>query len=341
MTKLLTTINDLHLGAKRTGGTTPTSAEALRRYLLDEFRDLINNVNTDLLINGDWLDAFWIDLRDLLQVYDITCNWLLKHPELRLYASRGNHDVAKDSTKTSSFDFLVSLLEGRFGAQVFPILAPTALPEHDAYVIPHLVNQETFDAALSTVPEVSYLYLHCNYDNEFAVHADHSLNLSEAQAKALPVKHTIIAHEHQAKTALDGKVVVVGNQFPSSIADCLNNATKHYLVGTDRVCWWEAARDFAEQDWRNLENGPRFVRVVGEASAQQASDVVAAIARFRAATDAFVVTNAVQIAGLSDGDQLSSSLEQITSFSVLEALLEILTPAEGATVKKLLEGSNA
>lgn len=339
--KTLTTINDLHLGARRTGGTTIASSDKLRWYLLDQYKTLLGCIKTDLLINGDWLDTFSIDLRDLLQVYDITCEWLIANPTLKFYPAAGNHDRSKDSTKTSSFDFLSGLLSRRFPSQVFPINEPMALPDHNAYVIPHVINQETFDAAIAAVPPVDTLYVHANYDNDFAVHADHSLNLALWQARALQVKTIVFGHEHQAKTAMNGKVLVVGNQFPSSIADCLGNSEKSYLVGTERVECWSAPGSFEEQDWQNLSNGPQFVRVVGKARSDQAGDVVAAIARFRATSDAFVITNAVEIAGLDDNESISSNLEQINNFSVLGALLEILSEEEGAVVKQLLEKQNA
>ncbi len=348
MIKKLAVINDLHLGAKREGGTTAASAAALREYLLLRYQSLLDVTELDLLINGDLFDTFSIDLGDLLKAYDITCAWLEKTDRI-LLLSNGNHDIAKDSTKTSSFALFAGLLERAYPDKVKVINDPTVLPEYDACVIPHLINQETFDAAIEAVEPCSKLYLHCNYDNPFAVHSDHSLNLSEAQAKKLPVEFIIFGHEHQAKTALQGKVIIVGNQFPSSVADCLGNDKKFMLVGLTLMEVWAHAYatqgllpvNFQEQDWQNLQNGPRFVRVTGKASAQQAGDVIAAIARFRATSDAFVITNAVEIAGLDDNESLSVSLEQIKAFSVMDALLEILTPEEGAVVKKLMENDRA
>lgn len=350
----VTIINDLHLGAKRSGGTTPQSALALREYLLGWYAELLSIAQEDLLINGDFLDAFEIDLGDLLKVYDLTCDWLHEHPMSDLIIGRGNHDISKDSSKTSSFDMLCGLLKRRFDPQVTIVTEPTLLrfPGCTAYMIPHVTDQNTFDQALLAVPEVDYLFLHCNYDNMFAVQADHSLNLSVEQAKALPVSTIVIAHEHQAKIALKGKVQIVGNQFPSSVADCLGNDFTGVNVKWagrisdsghfERFCSMNLQEGvFAEQGWQNLTEGPQFVRVTGKASAQQASDVIAAISRFRASSNAFVITNAVQIEGVDDEEMILASLEELQGFSVLSALLEILTPEEGVTVKKLLEKQHA
>lgn len=350
----LTILNDLHLGAKRTGGTTPQSALALREYLLGYCYELLQSIEYDLLINGDFLDSFEIDMGDLLKIYDMFCDWLHDHPMSELIIGRGNHDISKDSSKTSSFDLLASLLKRRFSERVVIVTAPKLLNFSycTAYMIPHLINQDAFDRALLDVPAVDYLFLHCNYDNMFAVMADHSLNLSVEQAKALPVGTIVIGHEHQAKIALKGKVQIIGNQFPSSVADCLGNMT----FGPDDVKWywqiidgnesfrsqcWRSAGSFAEQDWQNLTEGPQFVRVTGKASAQQAGDVIAAISRFRGTSNAFVITNAVQIKGLEDSPLISASLEELQAFSVMPALLELLTADEQQIIKKLLEKQNA
>lgn len=336
--KTLFCANDLHLAAKRSGGTTTLSALALREYLLQSFKNLLSQVDGDLIINGDWLDSYTVDSGDLLRTYEITCDWLCKGH--KLWCSRGNHDAVVDSTKTSSFDLLVSLLEHRFPEQVFGISEPTAIPEHDAYVIPHLINQAAFDEAVSNVPGVKTLYLHVNFDNFFALQADHSLNLTVEQAKSLPVEKIIIAHEHTGRSELNGKVLVVGNNFPSSISDCLNNTEKSYLKGWERKVFWRASDSFVEQDWQALASvseNAEFVRVTGKATSAQAADVIAEISKYRATSSAFVVSNAVEIAGLDDNTTLSLSQEQITSFSVLDALTELLDKDENAIIKSLLE----
>jgi hypothetical protein len=165
--------------------------------------------------------------------------------------------------------------------------------------------------------------------------------MSLDQAMRANCKHVIFAHEHQQKRALGGKVVVIGNQIPSSVSDCLGNDTKRLLqisgaaIGFKEV--WSREGNYAEQDWRSLRDGPeKFIRVVGEASAAEAADVVSAIAKFRNKAKALVITNAVKIEGVADGEQIQVTLEQVKAFDVLGALLECLDEREQGVVKKLL-----
>jgi hypothetical protein len=101
----------------------------------------------------------------------------------------------------------------------------------------------------------------------------------------------------------------------------------------------EEDKVFTRVDWRNLDTDPgyQFIRVEGTATAEEAAEVVDAVARFRAKSEAYVVTNAVKVEGVAAFDELAEmSLEQITAFNVLDALLEELSEEEGKVVKELL-----
>jgi len=342
----LTILNDWHIGAVRSAGTTPATAYQLRLDLLRQFEETLYSIDSDLMILGDLFDGPDISKADLLRTYRILDDWLVRTGK-SLWLVNGNHDLSKNSTNYSSFEFLAALLstEGAYAGSVHHITEGTLTPH--GYVIPHVANQDLLNVELSKVPECGYLFLHCNYNNGFAAESDHSLNLSREQAEALPVQHIIFAHEHQARVELGGKVVVIGNQVPSSVSDCLNNDIKSLLrihgpsefqdCGT-----WQAEGDFAELDWRDLhDTGARFIRTVGEATAAEAAQVVNAISRFRSTSSALVITNAVKIEGVADGEQLTLSHEQVTSFNVREALREYLTDEENNKIDKLKEAHHA
>jgi len=335
----LTILNDVHIGAQRSAGTTPTTAWQLRQYLLEEFEKLVNCAGS-LVILGDLFDTGHVPMADLLRTWEI----LRRHCSsgAPLYLVQGNHDLEKTLTTLSSFQFLCKLLQAEFPT-VTIVDSPQPTHNGSTYIVPHLANQELFDLALQAVPKCDYLLLHCNYNNGFATESDHSLNLSLEQAAALPVKHIIFAHEHQARTALNGKVFVCGNQIPSSVADCLGNAAKYLTEigpkGLTRVETWNRKGNYSEQDWQSLsDDGSKFIRVVGEASADEAAAVVSAISKFRSKSKALVITNAVQVEGTADGEQIQVSLEQVKSFDVLGALLECLDEREQGVVRKLLAG---
>ena len=341
--KTLFNINDLHLGAIRSGGTTPFSAYQLRNYLHEQFVALLDFCSGgDLIINGDLFDTNSIPMVDLWNTYTSLDNWLVLNPQANLYLPRGNHDAAKNITNLSSFDLLCKLLALAFPERVFAITETHYIADHDAYVIPHLQNQDLFDAALAAIPACRYLFVHVNYDNHFAVNSDHSLNMPLKQAAACKAGKIIFGHEHLHKVALNGKVLIVGNQFPSSVSDCLGNEEKLMLKitqdGIEHITTWRAADSFKEIDWRELTlagEQPQFVRVTGEADAAHAAEMVSAISRYRAKSTSFVVTNAVRVEGASDEEGIKLTHEALSTFDVRTALMELLTPEEKTCIEKL------
>lgn len=342
----LAILNDWHIGAIRSAGTTPTTAHQLRLDLLQQFEETLYDINSDLMILGDLFDGPDISKQDLFRTYQVLDDWLGRTGK-SLWLVNGNHDLSKRSDTFSSFQLLAALLsaEGAYAGTVTHVVEGHYIKGYDTYVIPHVANTDLFNLELSKVPACTYLCVHANYDNGFAVESDHSLNMSEAQAKAVRAEHIIFAHEHQQKTALQGKVVITGNQQCSSVSDCLNNSSKQYASITDEglefTTTWSARGDFSEQNWRALTDTGRFIRVVGEATAAEAGAVISAISRFRASAQALVITNAVKIEGVNDAAQLELSHEEISAFSVLEALRPMLDEGENKKITTLLEKQNA
>ena len=132
-------LNDIHLGVQRSAGTTPASALQLRQWLQASFRNFIRNMNEPLIINGDLFDSFSADNVDVLDCFHTLSTCAERNA---LYLVAGNHDLAKDSNKLSSFEWLASVLRTIHPNSVFTIMAPTWLRSRGIYVIPHLVNQQ-------------------------------------------------------------------------------------------------------------------------------------------------------------------------------------------------------
>jgi len=339
----LAIFNDVHAGANRTGGTTPQTAWQIRQDLLQQFEEALYQVDGDLMILGDLFDGPDIPKPDFLRTFLVLQDWL-NRTSGQLYLLPGNHDLSKSSTTMSAFQLLGALLGAAGGERVKYMAEPGATPY--GYVIPHLANQDLFNAALAQVPKSPLLFVHCNYDNKFAVESDHSLNLSREQAEKLPVEHIVFAHEHIGREELGDKVVIIGNNWPSSVSDCLGNATKRRLVvdidaaGEPQLSFvetWRAEGDYSEQDWRELEDKGRFIRAVGSATAAEADLLVKTLSRFRRDAKALVITNAVKLEGVADAAQLQLSHEEVTNFNVREALRELLEPAENEKIDRLLE----
>lgn len=344
MTPLYIT-NDWHLGAVRSGGTTPATAYQLRQDLLSEFESMLNNiaVDGDLALNGDLFDGPNISMADLASTMQSLVNWLMRTGRM-LYAVTGNHDISKNSTNYSSFEFLAKMLQAQFPEQVRHVFGGEWIRDN-IYVVSHVPNQDIFNLELEKVPKCDYLLLHCNYNNHFAQESDHSLNLSETQAMASSASKILLGHEHQQRSELGGKVVVVGNPRPSSISDCLGNGTKRMLKITDAgmefIETWKAEGDFSEQDWKDLKDEGRFIRITGTADPEEASRVVDVIARFRRDSNARVVSNAVKIGENDTSAEMVLTHEEVTSFNVMGALREFLGPDDAAEVDKIMKEHNA
>jgi hypothetical protein len=341
--KPLYVINDLHLSAIRSGGTTPATATKLRESILTRFKELLAICDSDVLVNGDFADTYKMVPADLLDAYHTIVDWLqLGH---KFYAIPGNHCLSKSTLDLSSFELLFRLLESQFPEQISLHMQPEAIRD-GMYVLGHVPNQELLNIELAKVPACSYLFVHANYDNKFAVKSDHSLNISKEQAEESKASTIIFGHEHQGKVALAGKVIVVGNQIPTSVSDCLGNSQKYMLriedSGISKLPVWQAEGDFVEVSWRDLggySSLARFIRVIGTAGAEEAATAVSAIAKFRAVSPALVITNAIQIAGKDLDTQ--ETLETLQGFDMLAAILEALTAPEKLKIQTLYEKHNA
>ncbi len=352
---MITILNDVHLGAKRKSGTTPQSQQDLSDYLLSTFSLQVQSATGKLVIAGDLFDSFEVDSNTVLQAYLTLENHLANGAYLALIA--GNHDWSPRGDKLSSFHLLAGLLKATYPGHITLIdkaLTLVDLPT-GTFAIPHMPNQDVFDLELERAidigPTVQNLILHANYANGFCDHSDHSLNVSREVAERFAAKgiRLIFAHEHQAKQDFGGMVFVMGNQMPSSIADCLGNDAKYMHILNDnggihtQQTWRRFdAEGYAEIDWRELELNPSgdkgFIRVTGSAGAGEAEAVVNAISKYRAKSTSFVVTNAVRIAGMADMSAMGEvAAESIKTFDVLTALLEELDDRERKVVKEMLE----
>lgn len=344
-------LNDLHVGASRKAGTTPASQAALSEYIHQNFEALINATDEDhIVINGDLFDWFEVPGTDLIRTFSVIDRWFMKGRQAQhLTLIAGNHDYNPRGDKVSSFHLLAHFLKVRRGMSVDVIDHTRGFSRvaDRVWAIPHMPNQDLFDIELSRAmaDRGDILLLHANYDNNFAVESDHSLNVSREIAGQLVDRGwtLIFGHEHQVRVT--ESIVIPGNQVPTSVADCLGCKGKYYLTLSGKETqlreWLNLEEDrvFTRTDWRNLDADPgyQFIRVEGTATAEEAAEVVDAVARFRAKSQAFVVTNAVKVEGVAAFDELAEmSLEQITAFNVLDALLEELSEEEGKVVKELL-----
>lgn len=363
-------LNDIHLGVQRSGGTTPASREALRSYLFGAFKATLDNSNqTHLCILGDLFDTFEVEGRDWVECYMILSGWLNRYPDLRfLTLVAGNHDHSPKAQRVSSFEMLCRVLNEQFGPEQVKVVGIDAGAEIEPniHALAHCSNQDIFNLRLTDllglVKVGDRVLLHANYDNHFAVESDHSLNVSTEQTAEFMKKEVSIyfAHEHQARTILwktaamgatesrsQVGTYVFGNQWPTSVSDCLNNDAKYAHVmdgGITKVPTWarSSTAGYAEIPWRDLgawnESGqdPGFIKIVGTASSNEAGDCISAIAKFRTRSSAFVITNGVKIEGIADNEALPEAFEATKAFDVVQFIMSNLDEPQQRAVDKLL-----
>lgn len=341
-------VNDLHIGVTRSGGTTPQSQQELRDYLLNGLSQLLYKEDEEVTINGDLFDSFTVDSSQVIETANIIYNWLSYRPKARINLIAGNHDWHANGDKISSFHLLCwALCKSDVGNRVNGFDIGFTHVSRDVWCIPHMPNQELFNAevekAVTAGGPSRYLLLHANYKNGFAENSDHSLNINDEQVGKLMMAGwtLIIGHEHVGYTLREGRVVVVGNQFPSSISDCLNdpfkNAVKIADNGLEFVTTWAAEDNYYEVDWRDSEVDMDccFIRVTGEATALEAAEVIKAVSNLRQRHTAFVISNAVKIEG-HDMSMTAESVESIKAFDVVGAIMSELNEQEQGVVKGLL-----
>ena len=360
MIRNLLVLNDLHLGVQRTAGTTPASAAALRGWLHDGHAALIMRdefIDHDLVYNGDIFDTFQVPLADAARLVQTWVVWLGTHKG-NIHAGRGNHDVSKDSSKVSMFDFVCEFMRSSHIGRFFTHTSFGQISEK-VFILPHQINQGEFDLAIEhalNVLDDAILLLHPNYDNPFRESSDHSLSVTVEQAAKFRAKNCalLFGHEHDYKLDEANGVYITGNQFPTSIADLLQSQVKFYAV-IDQLHTGPAIRLiemkdyndalFQQIDWKDIDNLPRnarFIKVTGDVSAEDNVKVVEAVSALRqSATDTFVVANRVQVKQDNAIGGMDIAGEEIRAVNVFDFLYEQLEPEQATVVRALMAAHDA
>jgi len=303
-------LNDLHLGVQRSAGTTVSSRQALHAFQIQQLHNLLNEdyQNIDyVLINGDLFDTFNVSTSVFFDTFRVFKGFLMRKGSPKLIFSEGNHDLSKDNQKISSLRLLYAILAEEH--EVTYISEKPVNFSAQVLIVPHIRRQEDFEEHLETLceqtePLPSFIFLHANYDNPFAGAFDHSLNVSAELAHKLQVRgsHLIFGHEHQRRKVGD-KLLITGNQIPTSIDDVRFGKDKIYVVVdtntkevTEIPCW--EGTKFVSQNWRELNSeavDAPFVRVTGEYQSTEALQVVDILARLRKESTAFIVSNQTEV----------------------------------------------
>lgn len=335
MNKKYAIIADPHGGLKRQAGTTPRSMSEYSLQQNSLLKGILASCEAqEVILLGDIFDRDIVDYETILY----TAEALRCFPGKK-YLVKGNHDQGGNQEKLTAFDLLGYMLTDD---NTIMVKEPTRI-DVGAWIVPHLHNQGAFDEAMERLAEsnASVLLAHANYDNGFALEKDHSLNLSREQASRFD--HVILGHEH-AKRDLPG-VDILGALFPCNIGECGVAKGFHYWDGPGHDVefqpLWFPAEGYAELDWRELLEPvgaqASFVRIVGSANAEEAAQVVDEVARFRAASQAYFVSNSVKVGTIELGELEDFEDGKLAGFDALGALREMLPQKFHERMSKLLE----
>jgi DNA repair exonuclease SbcCD nuclease subunit len=313
-------IGDVHQGLNRKTGVTVQSLESFEGdKALALMRVMGDNRDKEVIIAGDLFDSSAVSLISIVRMV----RTLTAHPR-KVYVIAGNHDLSKDSTKLSSLLMFKEWVES-MESNVEVVLAPLEI-EEGTWLLPHQVNQEAFDRKLLLLQSegAKVVVTHCNYENNFAVEADHSLNMTKEQATMFDI--VVSGHEHNARTL--GNVSMIGSFLPCTVDEA--SVDKHCLIleGTliekyehcdqTECCWYE------EVDWHDLEDYATeagFIKIVGTATSEEAALALNAVAAFRKQSHAYMIRNAVVLEKVGLEVLEGEALDNIDALVLLGKLL--------------------
>ena len=301
-------INDTHLGVRRSAGTTMKSRQDLEDWMLAGFAQLLAIPHDRLIIAGDLFDTRVVSEHIKLEVMRM----LAKEDYIIML---GNHDLGgvNDSVTLSSAEFIAA-------AQGRPVVREATMAD-ELYLVPHLFNQQLHEEAVARCPDNALMICHCNIDNSLAK-GDHSLNLSFDEIESLKQRGVKILATHEHHPRKFGPVQIIGNPFPSSIADCLGAGDKRCAIIEDGeisfVPTWSRS-DYQEMDWQDLhDTTAMFIRVTGECQVSETPAVVRAISDYRKKSSAFIVGSAVKT--LTVTRELGEV--EVDQFNILDLVLQ-------------------
>ena len=289
--------SDPHLGVNRRANTTSASRVRIKEQALQTVSDLVTTEEETVCV-GDFFDTFSNNEEDIVAA-------CAPFSQLKMCLA-GNHDVVNDNSKKGSLDVLAEV----FPSVVVPRVAvgEVARPASYSYgggavliqAVPHHSSQQLFEEALQQAYDLAkaskgsptkLLLLHCNYNLPEALSTDTALNLTEEDAEVLleVFDYVLLGHEHTPSDHFGGRLLIVGNSFPTSFSDISN---KRYLTfdpfnqQMESHPIWRASEGYIEIDatrliWTNeplLETSDiRFVKIVGAIPMESVKRVAQAI----------------------------------------------------------------
>ena len=314
-------ISDLHIDPLRQGGTTMESRVALADYIQENLRRVVQEEDPDrVIVVGDIFARRTVSEKALAEFWktlQLGPEWILM---------RGNHDANSDKYGDICALQAIDIMTDDRVRVIFD--GPESIGTY--HFIPHMFNQEQFDRALEEIPAMAKtVFIHANWNNNFAVMADHSLNLSLEQAKKIEAngQTIILGHEHIPADKLEN-TFIVGCLTPTMLPDI--DGPKRALVFVDEKpagqipTWPPQLTSFQKiqpHEIDDLVGNPQFIEVYGECSPVESAEITKAIGKLRAKSSAFIVKNGIKIIRpeVTGPDQ-----QEIAAFNVVDIFMDLV-----------------
>jgi DNA repair exonuclease SbcCD nuclease subunit len=338
--------SDYHLGVNRVAHTTPQSRKNLKDEVFKQAMRILDNESKNIIL-GDVFDKFSNNEEVIRQGAEVgrQCDFMMT----------GNHDMSNRETARGSFELLHSL--GGFNTVTerlvtYPMEGTTVVLE------PHCLTQEEFVLRLNkyielwglTLNSTGFLLLHCNYDSKFP-QKDSTLVLERDMAEKLleVFNYILIGHEHNARTDFDGRVVCVGNIFPTSFGDISDKYVWEWNgVELRKVLVWSKQLQFKEISWEVLlsnlsgfieENalyelsGTQFIRITGTAPATKMPEISKVINKLWE-----LVPSALMIGNFVQAEELLIEAINPTEGKAIDVVSQISAELAGSVIERRWEG---
>lgn len=231
--------SDPHLEAQREAHTTFESRTRLRSRIADTVMTLLIQPGADYTIClGDLFDRYSNPEEAVKSAIPI-----VERTDLVL---AGNHDLVNRESKIGSLQLLHEFFPNKF------LISDWGAAESSYFdvgktrfaAIPHVISQDLFGQAVGDAisaveqwPGYKVLLLHCNYDRGYTDGTETAINLpSSMAADLLRHFHTIfLGHEHHPAEFFEGRLVLLGNTYPTSFSDLSDKRT--ILYDTELGSW--------------------------------------------------------------------------------------------------------
>jgi len=303
---------DPHQGLNLVANTTPKSRERLK----DSMKNTLGKLLTDHSYGEG--ELYTVCLGDFFHNFHNSEEVLLDAVAAARFTDvilGGNHDVVNDNERKSTLHVIAEMFPGKVVLPKFDEVVVTSrcAGEANFVLIPHHSSKELFSKALTKSTEYieegkkNYLCLHCNYDSGYATN-DTELNLTRKEAETLlkSFDYILIGHDHHHKTDFDGRVIVLGNTYPTNFGDICDKKDlwidKNGVPTSSRLLWQEDK--YISVDHSNLDlidpQQHEWVRITGTAEPSQISDISRAVKKLWDATDCTLVAIRSEVQIVSD-----------------------------------------